>query len=135
MRLFLFNLFIFECFLGFTFSQQIEHVRIGQDTLVSENLFPHINQYYEGEIPIVQLGDLEGIQTAKNYKVNSFVVSYPKGEKNISIKVEGNVFSKDLIEDIYKFGLGQMIFITDILVEDENKKTFKAVSMNLIPIE
>jgi hypothetical protein len=113
----------------------IEHVKIGLDSSKVENLFPHIDHVYDGEILISQLGDLAGIQTAKNYKILSFVISYPHGEKNLSVDIKGNVIPKDVIEDIYKYAIGEMIFITNIVTEDINKHVFELVPMNLIPIE
>lgn len=115
--------------------EKIEHVKIGVDSSKQENLFPHINQIYEGEILITELGDLEGLQTAKNYKILSFVISYPLGEKNLAVNVKGNVIPQEIIEDIYKYALGEMIFITKIVTEDIDKNIFEIVPMNLIPVE
>ncbi len=122
-------------YLLFAQPEKIEHIKIGLDSTQQENLFPHINQIYEGEIPIAQLGDLEGIQTAKSYKIVSFIISYPQREKNASVNIQGNVIPKEIIEDIYKYALGEMIFITNIVTEDTNKNIFEITPMNLIPVE
>jgi hypothetical protein len=135
MKLFLFSFILLNNYFSFAQPEKIEHIKIGLDSTQQENLFPHINEIYEGEIQIAQLGDLEGIQTAKNYKIVSFVISFPHGESNIAVNIEGNVIPKEIIEDIYKYSIGEMIFITNILTEDINKNIFEIVPMNLIPIE
>ncbi len=135
MKLFLFSFLMLNNLFLVAQPEKIEHVKIGLDSTQQENLFPHINQYYEGEIPIAQLGDMEGIQTAENYKIQSFIINYAHGEKNVSVEVKGNIIPKEVIEDIYKFALGEMVFITKIVTEDENKNIFELIPMNLIPIE
>jgi hypothetical protein len=135
MKLFLFSFLLLHNLLVVAQAEGIEHVKIGLDSSKVENLFPHIDHIYDGEILISQLGDLAGIQTAKNYKILSFVISYPHGEKNLSVDIKGNVIPKDVIEDIYKYAIGEMIFITNIVTEDINKHVFELVPMNLIPIE
>jgi hypothetical protein len=135
MKLFLFSFLLLNNLVVLAQPEEIEHVKIGLDSSDVENLFPHIDHIYDGEILISQLGDLEGIQTAKNYKVLSFVISYPHGEKNLSVDIKGNVIPKEIIEDIYKYAIGEMIFITNIVTEDINKHIFELVPMNLIPIE
>jgi hypothetical protein len=135
MKLFLFSFLLLHNLLVVAQPEEIEHVKIGLDSSKVENLFPHIDHIYDGEILISQLGDLAGIQTAKNYKILSFVISYPHGEKNLSVDIKGNVIPKDVIEDIYKYAIGEMIFITNIVTEDINKHVFELVPMNLIPIE
>jgi hypothetical protein len=135
MKLFLFSFLLLHNLLLVAQPEGIEHVKIGLDSSKVENLFPHIDHIYDGEILISQLGDLAGIQTAKNYKILSFVISYPHGEKNLSVDIKGNVIPKDVIEDIYKYAIGEMIFITNIVTEDINKHVFELVPMNLIPIE
>jgi hypothetical protein len=135
MKLFLFSFLLLHNLLVVAQPKGIEHVKIGLDSSKVENLFPHIDHIYDGEILISQLGDLAGIQTAKNYKILSFVISYPHGEKNLSVDIKGNVIPKDVIEDIYKYAIGEMIFITNIVTEDINKHVFELVPMNLIPIE
>jgi len=135
MKLFLFSFILLNNYLLIAQPDKIEHIKIGLDSTQQENLFPHINQIYEGEIKIAQLGDLEGIQTAKNYKIVSFLISYPHGEKNLAVNIQGNVIPKEIIEDIYKYSMGEMIFITNILTEDIDKNVFEIVPMNLIPIE
>ena len=135
MKLFLFSFLLFNNLVVLAQPEEIEHVKIGLDSSDVENLFPHIDHIYDGEILISQLGDLEGIQTAKNYKILSFVISYPHGEKNLSVDIKGNVIPKEIIEDIYKYAIGEMIFITNIVTEDINKHIFELVPMNLIPIE
>lgn len=135
MKLFLFSFLLLNNLVLVAQPEEIEHVKIGLDSSDVENLFPHIDHIYDGEILISQLGDLEGIQTAKNYKILSFVISYPHGEKNLSVDIKGNVIPKEIIEDIYKYAIGEMIFITNIVTEDINKHIFELVPMNLIPIE
>ncbi len=135
MKLFLFSFLLLNNLVVLAQPEEIEHVKIGLDSSDVENLFPHIDHIYDGEILISQLGDLEGIQTAKNYKILSFVISYPHGEKNLSVDIKGNVIPKEIIEDIYKYAIGEMIFITNIVTEDINKHIFELVPMNLIPIE
>jgi hypothetical protein len=135
MKLFLFSFLLLNNLVVLAQPEEIEHVKIGLDSSDVENLFPHIDHIYDGEILISQLGDLEGIQTAKNYKVLSFVISYPHGEKNLSVDIKGNVIPKEIIEDIYKYAIGEMIFITNIVTEDINKHIFELVPMNLISIE
>lgn len=135
MKLFLFSFVLLNNLILVAQPEEIEHIRIGMDFTHLENLFPHINEYYEGEIPIAQLGDIEGIQTDENYKVLSFLINYPHGEKNLTVEVKGNVIPKEVIEDIYQFALGEMIFITNIVTEDESKNIFELAPMNLIPVE
>jgi hypothetical protein len=135
MKLFLFSFILLNNYLLIAQYENVEHIKIGGDSTQQENLFPHINQIYEGEIPIAQLGDLEGIQTAKSYKIVSFIISYPQQEKNASVNIQGNVIPKEIIEDIYKYALGEMIFITNIVTEDTNKNIFEITPMNLIPVE
>lgn len=135
MKLFLFSFILLNNFLLIAQYENVEHIKIGGDSTQQENLFPHINQIYDGEIPIAQLGDLEGIQTAKNYKIISFVISYPHGEKNSEVSIAGNVIPKEVIEDIYKYSIGEMIFITNIVTEDANRNIFEVVPMSLIPVE
>ncbi len=135
MKLFLFSVLFLNNLFLIAQPEEIEHIKIGMDSTQQENLFPHINEYYEGEIPIAQLGDIEGIQTAKNYKILSFVINYPHGEKNLTVEVKGNIIPKEVIEDIYQYALGEMIFITNIVTEDENKNIFELIPMSLIPIE
>ena len=135
MKLFLFSFILLNTYFLIAQAEKIEHIKIGLDSTQKENLFPHINQIYEGEIPIAQLGDLEGIQTAVNYKIISFVISYPHGEKNLAVSIAGNVIPKEVIEDIYKYSMGEMIFITNIVTEDTNKNIFEITPMNLIPVE
>jgi hypothetical protein len=135
MKLFLFSIILFNSIEIIAQPEEIEHIKIGVDTTQEVLLFPHIENYYDGEIPISVLGSLDGIQAAENYKIISFVISYPRGEKNIAITIQGNVIPKNVIEDIYKYSMGDMIFITNIVTEDENKILFDLVPMNLIPIE
>ena len=135
MKLFLFSFILLNTYFLIAQAEKIEHIKIGLDTTQKENLFPHINQIYDGEIPIAQLGDLEGIQTAENYKIISFEISYPHGDKNLAVSVAGNVIPKEVIEDIYKYSMGEMIFITNIVTEDTNRNIFEIVPMNLIPVE
>ncbi len=135
MKLYLFSFILLNhCYL-IAQPEKIEHIKIGIDSTQQENLFPHINQIYDGEILITELGDLEGIQTAENYKIVSFVISYPHGEKNLAVDVKGNVIPKNVIADIYKYSMGEMIFITKILTVDTNNNIFEIVPMNLIPVE
>lgn len=135
MKQFLFSFILLNNCLLIAQPEKIEHVKIVVDTAQQENLFPHINQVYEGEISIAELGDLEGLQTAENYKILSFIISYPHGEKNLSVDVKGNVIPKEIIEDIYKYAMGEMIFITDIVTQDRDKNVFLIVPMSLIPVE
>jgi hypothetical protein len=135
MKLFLFSFILLNNWLLIAQTEKIEHIKIGVDTTQQENLFPHINQIYDGEISITELGNLEGIQTAENYKIVSFVISYPLGEKNLAVNIKGNIIPKEIIEDIYKYALGEMIFITNIVTEDVEGNIFEIVPMNLIPVE
>jgi hypothetical protein len=77
MKQFLFSFILLNNCLLIAQPEKIEHIKIGVDTAQQENLFPHINQVYEGEISIAELGDLEGLQTAENYKILSFIINYP----------------------------------------------------------
>ena len=116
-------------------SQEIEHVKLGVDTTVTANFFPHIDRFYEGEIPVSYLGDPRGIQVVEGLKVISFSISYPYGNLNKVVPVKGNRIPEDIITDIFRNSLGEMIFITNIVtLSDENKK-LHIVPMSLIPIK
>lgn len=112
---------------GNTFAQPVETVRIKRDPAA---VFPHVDKYYDGEIPVDLLGDPKGIQAGPDCHVVSFTISYSI-EK---IVVPGNQIPRHIVRDIYRSSLGEMIFITDIKALDEKGEIIYLMPMHLIPV-
>lgn len=133
MKLLLFSILV-SCALPLT-AQETEHVRIGKDTVgVVMSFFPHIDKFYEGEIPVEYLGDSDGIQVVEGWKVISFSISYPFGNQNKVVPVKGNTIPAEIIRDIYVNSLGEMIFITNIVILNAENRRMHLVPMTLVPV-
>lgn len=134
MKQLLFSLLMLQS--AFSFSQlEVEHIRIGLDSISDSGLFPHISNYYEGVIPLKELANEEGIQVSGGYSIISFEVSYSINGKSISKQVIGNQFPADLIQEIQKNALGDYLFITQIMAKNKSNSLVGIVPMSLIPIE
>lgn len=134
MKRYLFSFAFLSAFCGFS-QEKIEHVKLVADSVVETNYFPHIDRFYEGEIPIAYLGDAEGIQVAGGWKVISFSISYPYGNQNKVVPVKGNLIPEYIIKDIYANSMGEMIFITNIVALNEKKNALHLVPMHLTPVK
>ncbi len=137
MKPFLFSISIlFAAFQGISQVEEPEHVKIGVDTTAVEiSYFPHIDKFYEGEIPVEYLSDPKGIQVTEGWKVISFSISYPYGNQNKVVPVRGNTIPTDIIKDIYANSLGEMIFITNIVTLNEENRRVHLVPMSLVPVK
>lgn len=96
----------------------------------SLNIIPHINGYYAGDVPLSQLCG-KGIEINETIEVKSYLLYYStlKGDK--TIRINGEAFPASICEDIRAFGIDQMIFITEIIGEDEAGIKHQFTSLNL----
>jgi hypothetical protein len=119
---------------SFGFSQlEVEHIELKKEP-ASGDYFPHIANYYTGEIPIQQLGDLGGIQNKLNWKVLEFSLTFPCGRDTQKILIEGNNIPNEVLLEIRKCALGDLLFITGIKAMDDAGKIVYLQSLALTPI-
>lgn len=132
-RTLLLSLLLFTSGVIFSQEAEIEHVKIAKDSLKSNNFFPHIDHYYEGEIPIQYLGYPHTISVGKDCSISSFSISFPS--QPAPVLVRGNTIPDDVVYQISKQCLGQMIFITNIVAFDKNNEMIHVKPMTLVPIK
>lgn len=131
-KILLLNLLLFNSDVLLSQNEQIEHVKIAKDSLKPNNFFPHIEHYYDGEIPIQFLGYPHTISIGKDCTISSFSISFPSQPAPVLVK--GNMIPDDVVYQISKQCLGQMIFITNIIAFDTKNELINVKPMTLIPI-
>jgi hypothetical protein len=131
MKVLLLNCYLLVSYFGISQYEPIEHVKIEKDTLSVLNCFPHIANFYEGEIPIGILFSATGIEVNEMYRVISFSMSH----QNKIVNIRGNYIPKNILQEIYKTTLGEMIFFTNIVALNVKDEIVHIVPMTLIPIK
>lgn len=135
MKLFLFSICLLSGGVILAQGGEPEHVKIGIDTTSEVRCFPHIDRFYEGEIPISYLGDPEGIQASNGLRVISFCISYAAGNTNKTVPVKGNRIPEEIVREIYANSLGEMVFITNIVTLTDENKRIDLMPMHLVPVK
>jgi len=100
-----------------------------------KNYFPHIANFQTGEIPYALLCDSAGIQIREEGRILSFRLAY-QGERSLeTLHIEGNRIPDSVCAVIALYGLGQMIFLTDIEAEiGPDRERVHLVPMHLSPV-
>lgn len=100
---------------------------------VKKSYIPKINGVYSGEIAIQQLCG-SGIEVNSEVEVTSFTLNYSSNRGDKAVKVNGNTVPSTICNEMYSYGIDQMIFITDIIGEDISGKILRFVPMNLTAV-
>lgn len=117
-----------------SFSQEeVEHIVIKKEASAAD-YFPHIANFYTGDIPIQQLGDLNGIRNNLNWKILEFNLTFPCGRDSQKHVIEGNVIPTEIILEIRKCAIGDLLFITGIKAVDDDGKIVYLQSLALTPV-
>jgi len=126
-------IFLSLLFVTSTYSQEILTVQLKKE--FPENAyFPSIAGYFEGKIPIEQLGDSIGITNLVGWKVLSFDLSYAFGRDQKSVHISGSSIPIENCLEIRKSTLGEYIFFTNIKAIDQSGRIVFLTPMSLIPI-
>lgn len=133
MKKLLLSTLLLPSFVSFGQGEPVQHVRIAKEASKQTNFFPHIENYYDGEIPIAYLGYPYSISIGKGCAIASFLIAYPSSPTPVLVK--GNTIPDDIIYQISKQCLGQMIFITEIVAFDSDNNLINVKPMTLIPIK
>ena len=97
-----------------------------------KNMFPHIEGYFNGDIPVSILSSEKGIQLNEDIKVVAFDIHYESLNGTETAAIVGNTIPKQVIDKIKRYNMGYMVFITDIKGVDRNGKVLSLPSMNFI---
>lgn len=126
-QLFLLSLFITS--FGHT---QTDTVRL----VKTYNYHPMIAQTQVGEIEYWKLCDSAGMQTREKCSILSFHMSYFGKTGFQETQVNGNVIPEEICTEIGVYGIGSMIFFTNIkAMSHETMKILHLSPMNLMPIK
>ncbi len=98
----------------------------------SKNMFPHIEGYFNGEIPVSVLGSDKGIQLNDDIKVVAFDIHYESLTGPETASIVGNKVPAKVLEKIGKYNIGYMVFITDLKGVDRQGKVLSLPSLNFI---
>lgn len=98
------------------------------------NMLPNIAGYFDGEIPINEFCNQNGILVNDDLAVISFTIQYYNGRESIENTIKGNVIPFDVCENVAKTSLNGMVFITQIKAEHRVSGRITTLnSMNLTP--
>lgn len=101
-----------------------------------KNYFPWLGGVQNGEIPYALLCDTSGITIREKGRILSFHIQYVGRDAEMDVAITGNTIPDSICIDIGRFGLGNMIFLTQIMAVIENgTEVVQLNSMNLIPIK
>jgi hypothetical protein len=126
----------FSLLLSFSklFSQEIEKIKLVKEYNESD-FYPHIEGYFDGRIPVLKLGSLEGIQTKSGLRISSFEISFITGRDYESFKIKSNQIPDTVFTKIIRSSLDERIFFTNIEAYDELNTRHILKSMSLIPFK
>ena len=124
-RSYLLSIFLF---IQFLLSAQTELVRISREL----NLMPSISGVQEGEIPFYSLCSTDGLQTRDSIKIISFTIQYTTDQGEFFADVKGNRIPDSICAQIGRGGIGNFVFITQILGKSKTNKNYLLWSMTLI---
>lgn len=100
----------------------------------TKTMLPHFGVYYTGEIPVNVLMK-QVLLTNDELAVISFNIRYFDQYGETEKKVKGAKIPLSIIEDIKKYNIGQMVFITDVMAEHRSTgNQYPLSSMNFTPI-
>jgi len=112
------------CFSTFLTWSQVEHIRIVKNL---NPLVPSISGIYTGDIYYYQLCDSLGLQSALDYKVDSFRIEYSGNE----YLIKGASIPDSICIYIGACESNQQIFLRDIYASNEKSQRIKLYSMIL----
>ncbi len=98
-----------------------------------KNYMPKIGGVYDGDIYIRQLCG-NGIEVNSDIEITSFTLSYSTNRGDKTLKVNGNKVPANICNEMYSYGIDQMIYINDIIGEDLEGKVLRFVPMNLTAV-
>lgn len=100
---------------------------------VKKNYIPKIAGVYNGEIRIQELC-ANGIEVNSDVKITSFTLNYSTNKGDKALNISGSKVPSGICNEMYSYGIDQMIFITDIVGQDPNGKYLRFVPMNLTAV-
>lgn len=109
------------------------------ETLVLEkeekkSIFPHVKQYYHGEIPIDFWLKNNQIELNDELKVYSFLITFPAGKQTVEYQFQSDSIPLKVLEYIKISCLNEEVFINQIKAIDLKGELFIIPSMSLTPI-
>lgn len=116
------------------FSQEIEKIKLVKEYNESD-FYPNIEGYFDGRIPVLKLGSLEGIQTKSGLRISSFEISFITGREYETFKIKSHQIPDTIFTKIIRSSLDQRIFFTNIEAYDELNTRHILKSMSLIPFK
>jgi hypothetical protein len=132
MRIAILSVFIF-CSIRIFSQEEIEHIQLIKE-YSDGDFFPHIENVYSGEIDFKKLGSLLGIQNKLGWKVISFELNFECGRGSKQYSINQSSIPMDILEEIKKCALGEMLFFTHIKALTKNDEVIYLMPFNLIPI-
>ncbi len=103
---------------------QVEHIRIERNI---NPLVPSISGVYTGDIYYYQLCDSMGLQSALDFKIDSFKIEYSGKE----YEIKGAVIPDSICVYIGACKSNQQIFLRDIYASNSKSQRIKLYSMIL----
>lgn len=99
-----------------------------------KNFLPHIDDFYTGEIPYARLSS-GVIECNDEVQIISFKIHYNTPEGTATREVVGNRIPKSVLDQIRRYNIGYMLFITDITGQGTDGKFIKLTSLNFVATE
>jgi hypothetical protein len=130
----IFHILILFFISGNFYAQKIESIQL-KKTTVESDYYPQIEGFFQGEIPIIKLGSLDGFITKIGWKILSFEMNYISGRDYKTQRIYSNVIPDSIIVDISQNSMNEQIFFSKIMAIDDLKVAHLLNSMTLIPIK
>lgn len=127
-------LLCFETITNFIVAQEIEKITLKKEYKESD-YFPSIEGYFQGEIPMLKLGSLDGLITKIGWEIKSFDIDFITGRDYEVFHINSNKIPDSLIIKISNSSIGQLVFFTNITAYDETNTRHVLKNMSLIPIK
>lgn len=98
-----------------------------------KNFIPKISGVYNGEIKIHQLCNA-GLEVNDDIEIIGFTLNYSTNRGDKALKVSGDRVPGAICNEMYSYGIDQMIFIMDIVGRNSEGELLRFVPMNLTAV-
>lgn len=95
---------------------------------------PHIAGVFDGEISVLKICDVRGIQTRIGYEIMSYSISYC-ADKGTPIHISGSQIPDSICVTIQSLCYNEELFFTNIKAIDEEGKIYNLSNLRLIAVK